>query len=368
MLMSQSQGRTFHELCITKVKPEAAGSLAVTFAIPHELHALFAFQPGQFLTLKADINGQEIRRSYSICSSAKRYTDSHEIDIGIRALPGGLFSPWAVNHLKPGDRLSVMPPDGRFVSQKLQAIHRVGFAAGSGITPVLSIMASSLEQQADAQFTLVYGNRNMASVMFNEALQDLKDRFTQRVTLMHVLSRQAQEVELLQGRLDQAKVSQLLQSVLSPQTFDEVFVCGPADMIDSTTNALLLSGVPPERIHSERFLAPDQPVRVPVADPEACLDGDEASVALTLVLDGKQHALRMSPAQKILDVGLAAGLDLPYSCRGGVCCTCRAKVMQGSVAMEKNFTLEAWETKQGFVLACQSKPTSHSVTLSFDER
>jgi ring-1,2-phenylacetyl-CoA epoxidase subunit PaaE len=244
----------------------------------------------------------------------------------------------------------------------------VGFAAGSGITPVLSIMASSLEQQADAQFTLVYGNRNMASVMFNEELQDLKDRFTQRVTLMHVLSRQAQEVELLQGRLDQAKVSQLLQSVLSPQTFDEVFVCGPADMIDSTTNALLLSGVPPERIHSERFLAPDQPVRVPVADPEACLDGDEASVALTLVLDGKQHALRMSPAQKILDVGLAAGLDLPYSCRGGVCCTCRAKVMQGSVAMEKNFTLEAWETKQGFVLACQSKPTSHSVTLSFDER
>ena len=320
------------------------------------------------MTLKADINGQEIRRSYSICSSAKRYTDSHEIDIGIRALPGGLFSPWAVSHVKPGDRLFVMPPDGRFVSQNLQAIHRVGFAAGSGITPVLSIMASTLEQQADAQFTLVYGNRNMASVMFNEELQDLKDRFTHRVTLMHVLSRQAQEVELLQGRLDQAKVSQLLQSVLSPQTFDEVFVCGPADMIDSTTNALLLSGVPPERIHSERFLAPDQTAKLPMADLQAALVEDEASVALTLVLDGKQHSLRMSPAQKILDVGLAAGLDLPYSCRGGVCCTCRAKVMQGSVAMEKNFTLEAWETKQGFVLACQSKPISHSVTLSFDER
>ncbi|MFM7698867.1 MAG: 2Fe-2S iron-sulfur cluster-binding protein [Limnohabitans sp.] len=366
--MSLPQRRTFHELSIARVKPEAGGSLAVTFAIPAEWHALFAFQPGQFLTLKADIDGQEIRRSYSICSSANRYADRNEIDIGIRSVPGGLFSPWAVSHFKPGDRLLVMPPDGRFVSQNPQAIHRVGFAAGSGITPVLSIMASTLEQQADARFTLVYGNRNMASVMFNEALQDLKDRYTDRVTLIHVLSRQAQEIELLQGRLDEDKVNRLLQSVFLSQTIDEVFVCGPADMIDSTTNALRLAGVPPAHIFSERFLAPDQSIRVPMADPQADLVGEEASVALTLVLDGKQHALRMSPEQKILDVGLAAGLDLPYSCRGGVCCTCRAKVMQGSVTMDKNFTLEEWETKQGFVLSCQSKPTSNSVTLSFDER
>jgi ring-1,2-phenylacetyl-CoA epoxidase subunit PaaE len=228
-------------------------------------------------------------------------------------------------------------------------------------------MASTLEQQADSQFTLVYGNRNMASVMFNEELQDLKDRFTDRVTLIHVLSRQAQEVALLQGRLDEPKVAELLQSVMSPQTIDEVFVCGPAEMMDSTCLALQQAGVAPERIYSERFLAPDQTARIPVTNTQAP-SNDDASVALTLILDGKQHVLRMSPEQKILDIGLAAGLDLPYSCRGGVCCTCRAKVMEGSVAMEKNFTLEAWETTQGFVLSCQSKPTSQRVTLSFDER
>lgn len=365
--MTQSQRRTFLELQIATVKTEAAGSLAVTFAIPAELHALFAFQPGQFLTLKSVIDGQEIRRSYSICSSLKRYTDFHEIEIGIRAVSGGLFSSWAVKHFKPCVRVAVMPPDGRFVSQHTQAIHRVGFASGSGITPVLSIMASSLEQQPDSHFTLVYGNRNMASVMFNEELQDLKDRFTDRVTLIHVLSRQAQEVALLQGRLDETKVAELLQSVISPQTIDEVFVCGPTEMMDSTCLALQHAGVPPERIYSERFLAPDQTARIPVTNTQECLN-DEASVALTLILDGKPHVLRMSSEQKILDVGLAAGLDLPYSCRGGVCCTCRAKVMEGSVAMEKNFTLEAWETTQGFVLSCQSKPTSQRVTLSFDER
>ena len=365
--MTQSQRRTFHDLQIARVRAEAAGSLAVAFAIPAQLHALFAFQPGQFLTLKSVIDGQEIRRSYSICSSIKRYTDFHEIEIGIRAVPGGLFSSWAVKHFKPGVWVSVMPPDGRFVSQHTQAIHRVGFASGSGITPVLSIMASTLEQQADSQFTLVYGNRNMASVMFNEELQDLKDRFTDRVTLIHVLSRQAQEVALLQGRLDEPKVAELLQSVMSPQTIDEVFVCGPSDMMDSTCLALQQAGVAPERIYSERFLAPDQTARIPVTNTQAP-SNDDASVALTLILDGKQHVLRMSPEQKILDIGLAAGLDLPYSCRGGVCCTCRAKVMEGSVAMEKNFTLEAWETTQGFVLSCQSKPTSQCVTLSFDER
>lgn len=366
--MTQSQRRTFHELQIARVRAEAAGSLAVAFAIPSELHAQFAFQPGQFVTLKSVINGQEIRRSYSICSSTKRYADLHEIEIGIRAVPGGLFSCWAVQHFKPGVRVSVMPPDGRFVSQHTQAIHRVGFASGSGITPVLSIMASTLEQQADSEFTLVYGNRNMASVMFNEELQDLKDRFTDRLTLIHVLSRQAQEVALLQGRLDEAKVAQLLQSVMSPQTIDEVFVCGPSDMMDSTCRALLHSGVAQERIRTERFLAPDETARTPLTNSQESLKDDDASVALTLILDGKQHVLRMSADQKILDVGLAAGLDLPYSCRGGVCCTCRAKVMHGSVEMEKNFTLEAWETTQGFVLSCQSKPTSQAVTLSFDER
>ena len=360
---------SFHELRIARLRPEAGGSVAVTLAVPTALQSLFAFQPGQYLSLKAFVDGKELRRSYSICSSRSRLDLHKEIEIGIRAVEGGVFSNWAVNHLNEGDVLSVMPPLGNFVMQQPAARHRVGFACGSGITPLLSIMSSSLEQQADSHFTLVYGNRNMASVMFNEALQDLKDRYTGRVTLVHVLSRQAQEIDLLQGRLDTAKVTALLQTVLPPHSLEEVFVCGPVGMMDDTCRALLQAGVAAERIHSERFASADQPERSasPAGSTQAQHDA-AATVALTLILDGKQHKLRMTPKQKILDVGLAAGLDLPYSCRGGVCCTCRAKVMQGSVAMEKNFTLEDWETRQGFVLSCQSRPTSDAVTLSYDER
>jgi len=364
-----SDRQTFHELIILRVRAQTGDAIAVTFKVPPALQSLFAFQPGQYLTLKAEIDSQEIRRSYSICSSRPHYDATHEIEIGIRAVEGGVFSQWALRYFQAGVAVAVMPPQGRFGVQQPAARHRAGFAAGSGITPILSIITSILEQQADAQFTLVYGNRNMASVMFNEELQDLKDKFTQRLTLVHVLSRQTQDIGLLQGRLDTAKVTALLQSVLPVKTLEEVFVCGPEGMMDGTTEALLQAGVSAERIHSERFSSPGQPYRATThAVSKNDSTTDEAKVALTLILDGKQHALRMSADQKILDVGLAAGLDLPYSCRGGVCCTCRAKVMQGSVAMEKNFTLEDWETKQGFVLSCQSRPTSVAVTVSYDER
>ncbi len=364
-----SDRQTFHELIILRVRAQTGDAIAVTFKVPPALQSLFAFQPGQYLTLKASIDSQEIRRSYSICSSRPHYDAAHEIEIGIRAVDGGVFSQWALRHFQAGVAVAVMPPQGRFGVQQPAARHRAGFAAGSGITPILSIITSILEQQADAQFTLVYGNRNMASVMFNEELQDLKDKFTQRLTLVHVLSRQTQDIGLLQGRLDTAKVTALLQSVLPVNTLEEVFVCGPEGMMDGTTEALLQAGVSAERIHSERFSSAGQPYRATThAVSKNDSTKDEAKVALTLILDGKQHALRMSADQKILDVGLAAGLDLPYSCRGGVCCTCRAKVMQGSVAMEKNFTLEDWETKQGFVLSCQSRPTSDAVTVSYDER
>ncbi len=359
----------FRELNILRVRVQAGDAIAVTFAVPPELQSLFAFQPGQYLTLKAEIDAEEIRRSYSICSSRPHYDTTHEIEIGIRAVEGGVFSQWALQHFQAGVAVAVMPPQGRFGVQQPAARHRAGFAAGSGITPILSIMASSLQQEPDTQFTLVYGNRNMGSVMFNEELQDLKDRFTDRLTLIHVLSRQAQDIDLLQGRLDAAKVTALLQSVLPANTLEEVFVCGPESMMDGTTEALLKAGVSADRIHSERFSSPDQTHRNKShVAPENPATKAEANVALTIVLDGKQHSLRMSADQKILDVGLDAGLDLPYSCRGGVCCTCRAKVMHGNVAMEKNFTLEEWETKQGFVLSCQSRPTSESVTLSYDER
>lgn len=361
----------FHELTLARISPEAAGSVALTFNIPASLRETFAFQPGQYLTLRATINGADVRRSYSICSTRSQLADQHELVVGIRPMAGGVFSNWAATELKAGDTLAVMPPDGRFVSKRPRALHRVGFAAGSGITPILSIMASTLEEQPESKFTLVYGNRSMASVMFNESLQDLKDRYPGRLTLIHILSRQAQESNLLEGRIDADKVHALIDALLPVGSMDEVFICGPEVMIETTEKALLAAGVPEKQVHTERFTSPTLEALSPearqavVANLKLPVGG---KVALTVVLDGKSHALHMNPDEHVLDAAMAAGLDLPFSCKGGVCATCRCKVMTGSVAMDKNFGLEAWETDKGFVLSCQSRPTSEAVTVSFDER
>ena len=361
----------FHNLSVARISAEAAGSVAITLSVPDELLDRFDFQPGQYLTLRRQINGADVRRSYSICSTHSHFKRRRELVVGIRPMEGGVFSNWAAKELKPGDTLSVMPPEGRFVSKRARAIHRVAFAAGSGITPILSIMASTLEDQPESKFTLVYGNRSMNSVMFNEALQDLKDRYADRLTLIHILSRQAQEVDLLQGRIDAAKVRNIIDTLLPVACMDEVFICGPEAMLEVTQKALLDAGVPERQIHTERFTSPSLEKLSPearqavVANLKLPVGGQ---VALTVVLDGKAHALRMNPDEHVLDVAMAAGLDLPFSCKGGVCATCRCKVMAGSVAMDKNFGLEPFETDKGFVLSCQSRPTSEAVTISFDER
>ncbi len=363
--------RGFVELPVARVSPEAAGSVAVTLSVPADQRSAFAFEPGQFLTVRARIGGQEVRRSYSISSARSVFTNKGELTLGIRPVEGGVFSNWAATQLKTGDTLQAMPPDGRFTVHRPRALHRVGFAAGSGITPILSIMTSTLEESPTAKFTLVYGNRRMASVMFNEALQDLKDRYRDRLTLIHILSRQAQEVPLLEGRIDGDKVRALIAALLPVPSMDEVFVCGPEAMIEATEQALLGAGVKPERIHTERFSSPTLDALPSAQRAKVRLGHAEHSageVALTVVLDGKPHALRMGRDQRVLDVALEAGLDLPWSCRGGVCCTCRAKVMEGSVQMDKNFTLEPWEMEQGFVLSCQARPTTDSVVVSYDER
>ena len=262
----------FHELSVARVNPEAAGSVAITLAIPSELRETFAFQPGQFLTLRTQIDGQDVRRSYSICCAQSRLVRDGELEIGIRPMDGGVFSNWAATRLKPGDTLAVMPPDGRFTSKRPRALHRVGFAAGSGITPILSIMASTLEDQPNSKFTLVYGNRRMDSVMFNEALQDLKDRYPDRLTLIHVLSRQAQEVDLLQGRIDGDKVRAIIATLLPVGSMDEVFICGPEAMIEATESALLEAGVPRERVHTERFTSPTLEALTPEQKAKAAAD------------------------------------------------------------------------------------------------
>lgn len=362
----------FHELSVTRVSPEAAGAVAITLSVPEALHERFRFEPGQFLTLRASIDGQDVRRNYSICSTRSRYQRSREIDVGIRPMEGGLFSNWAATQLKAGDTLAVMPPEGRFTVRKPRALHRVGFAAGSGITPILSIIASTLEESEHAKFTLVYGNRRMNSVMFNEALQDLKDRYKNRLTLIHILSRQAQEVPLLEGRIDTAKVQQLMNTLLPAASMDEVFVCGPEAMIEAVQAALLAAGVPPDRVHSERFSSPALARLSPEARRAAVQQPDPQApagqVRLSVLIDGKTHELRMGRDQYVLDVALNAGLDLPYSCKAGVCCTCRAKLLEGSANMDKNFTLEEAEMAQGFILSCQARPTSDSLRVSYDER
>ncbi|PKO89751.1 MAG: phenylacetic acid degradation protein [Betaproteobacteria bacterium HGW-Betaproteobacteria-10] len=360
----------FHELTVKRVNPEAAGSVAITFAIPPESRQAFSFQPGQFLTLRAMIGGQELRRTYSISSPRSRLTQADEMEIGIRPVEGGVFSHWATQSLKAGDRLSVMPPDGRFIVKKQRAIHRVGFAAGSGITPILSIAATTLEEQPESKFTLVYGNRRMSSVMFNEALQDLKDRYPNRLTLVHILSRQAQEVDLLQGRIDGDKVRSIISALLPVASMDEVFICGPEAMIDATEKALIDAGVPASRVYTERFTTGPAMAAKIQADTDAAPTRQAAAkdVALTIVLDGKQHKLQIGADEHVLDAALNAGLDLPFSCKAGVCCTCRAKVLCGEVVMDKNFTLEGDEIAQGFVLSCQARAISKQLTVSFDDR
>jgi len=356
----------FHPLTVKRVTPDAAGSAAITFQVPRELAREFDFHAGQFLTLRATLGGEEVRRNYSICSTTQRYAVSGEIDVGIKPMEGGVFSCWAVQALHAGSVVDVMPPDGRFSPRVGGARHRVGFAAGSGITPILSIIATTLAGEPDSQFTLAYCNQRSNTIMFNEALQDLKDRYPARLTLIHLLSRQPQEVVLLHGRLDEAKVTELLQALIPPSSIDEAFICGPEAMITGTERALKEAGVAADRIHAERFVPPGgaEPVRPRTAN-AARVHGDHQ---LDIVLDGKTHHLSMAADDRVLDAALDAGLDLPYSCKGGVCCTCRARVLEGKVEMEKNFTLEPWEMDKGFVLTCQSRPLTPKVVVSYDER
>ncbi len=361
---------SFHELSIKKVSPEAAGSVAITFDIPSESLEKFHFEPGQFLTLRADVNGQDVRRNYSISSPRSQFLKHGELEIGIRPVEGGVFSNWAATQLKAGDTVKVMPPEGRFTIKKPRAIHRVGFAAGSGITPILSIAATTLEEQTESKFTLIYGNRRMSSVMFNEALQDLKDRFPGRFTMIHILSQQAQEVDLLQGRIDADKIKSIIHALLPAKSMDEVFICGPEAMIEVTEKALIDSGVPANRVHSERFTTSASQAHKVQADIDASKQKTSSakSVHMTILLDGKEHEVALSPDEHVLDAALNAGLDLPFSCKAGVCSTCRCKVTQGEVTMDKNFTLEADEMAQGFALSCQARATTQKLVISFDHR
>ncbi|WP_321847024.1 1,2-phenylacetyl-CoA epoxidase subunit PaaE [Paraburkholderia bannensis] len=357
----------FHSLRIREVRPETADAVSVAFDVPPELRDAYRFTQGQFVTLKTHIDGEETRRSYSICVGVTDYDRDGELRIGIKRVRGGRFSNFAFDQLAPGHEIDVMTPDGRFFTHlnAEHGKHYVAFSGGSGITPVLAIIKTTLETESRSAFTLVYGNRSVDAIMFAEELEDLKNRFMDRFRLYHVLSDDLQDVELFNGVLDQEKCAAFIESLLPAEEIDEAFICGPGPMMDAAEAALKDAGVAQQKVHVERFGSPLPQAGVPAVE----ITESTPAADLEIVIDGKKRKLRLPyEGVSLLDVGLKAGLALPYACKGGVCCTCRAKVLEGEVKMDKNYTLEEQEVKDGFVLTCQCHPVSERVVVSFDER
>jgi ring-1,2-phenylacetyl-CoA epoxidase subunit PaaE len=358
----------FHALRVVQRQAETADSISVAFEVPAGLREAYRFRAGQFLTLRAQVGCEDLRRSYSICMPAQDYARGGHLRVAIRRVPGGRFSNWIADNLACGQSIEVMTPDGRFTvePQPAKARHHVGFAGGSGITPMMSLVGTLLEAEPESRFTLVYGNRGSTTIMFIEELEDLKNRYMGRLRLYHVLSEEPHEVELFNGLLDQARCLEFLSTLIAPGSIDEAFVCGPDPMMNAVEAALRETGVPPARIHIERFGVP-LPAAGSLAPASITDDAPRAEVELTV--EGKTRRLRVAyDGLAILDAGLAAGMNLPYACKGGVCCTCRARVLEGEVRMDRNYTLEQGELEDGFVLTCQSHPVSARVVISYDER
>ncbi|MDP2733375.1 MAG: 2Fe-2S iron-sulfur cluster-binding protein [Hoeflea sp.] len=359
----------FHTLEIEAVRQQTPDAVAISFAIPEDLSDAFAFTPGQYLTLRADIDGEDMRRSYSICSSLDE-TDRRTV--GVKHIEDGRFSGFAQG-LKKGDRIKVMPPQGRFTAPIGGTHDYLLLAAGSGITPCLSIAKSVLAGEPHSTVTLLYANRNSSSVMFLDELNDLKDRYTTRFTLLHVMGREIQDVEIMNGRLDAAKLETLAaHGLIDPKHADAIYVCGPEPMIRSVSAALASMGVTQDRLKFELFTPAPGSAPKPVAANGAPINGAKTNGAahgssVEIILDGARRMITVdAKADTVLTAATRAGLDLPYSCAGGMCCTCRCKIVEGTASMDENYSLEPWEIAAGFTLACQSRPTTERLVLDFD--
>jgi ring-1,2-phenylacetyl-CoA epoxidase subunit PaaE len=360
----------FHPLRVREIVPDTAEAVVVSFDVPTDLRDVFGFTQGQYLTLRTQIDGQDLRRSYSICAGV----DDGELRVGVRKVNGGVFSNWINAHLKPGDTIQVMAPQGRFfVPLDAQAHrHHLGIAGGSGITPILSIMKTALHREPQSRFTLIYGNRQLKSTMFKEEIEDLKNRYMTRLVLHHVFSDEHTDTPLSRGLMNREKIGEFLTSVVPALSVDHAYICGPFQMNDEAEAALLAAGVPEERIHIERF-----GVALPAATAGAAVGavvheaqpGDAEAARIVIVRDGLQREISFAKGQpSILDAASAAGLEVPFSCTSGVCGTCRAKLIEGEVRMERNFALDKAEVANGFVLTCQAHPLTERVVLSFDDR
>ncbi|GHF07833.1 phenylacetic acid degradation protein [Amycolatopsis deserti] len=347
----------FHTLTVAEVTRLCDDAVAVTFDVPPDLAEAYAFRAGQSLTLRRTIDGREERRSYSICSP-----EGSKPRIGVREVPDGLFSTWLVRQVRPGDEIEVGTPTGNFTPDLSVPEHHVLIAAGSGITPVLSIAATVLRDPA-ATVTVLYGNRRTDTVMFADELADLKDRYPDRLELVHVLSREPREAELFTGRLDGEKLSALLALIPDVSAVGHWWLCGPFGMVTVAQERLRAAGVPTARIHQELFYVDDLPPE-PVRHEEKPLDGIVSQA--TIILDGRSTTVTVPRDVPVLDSAQRARPDLPFACKGGVCGTCRAKVTAGAVDMRRNFALEESEVAEGFVLTCQSLPVSDELTVDFD--
>ncbi|OEZ58859.1 1,2-phenylacetyl-CoA epoxidase subunit PaaE [Duganella sp. HH105] len=354
----------FHPLTVSQVRNETRDTIAVTFAVPPELQDSFKFQQGQHLTLRAQIADEDVRRSYSICSAVQEGA----LRVAIKRTQGGLFSSWANDTIKPGVTLEVMPPMGHF-NVPLDAANRkhyLAFAAGSGITPILSIIKTTLAAEPHSRFTLFYGNRASSSVIFKDELSDLKDTYMERLKLAYVMSREQQDIELFNGRITKEKAAQFLKYWVRPEDIDVAFICGPEDMMLGVSEALQEAGVAKAQIKIELFAAsiPKHQHKPRAVDPQAGRHETE----VTVIMDGNATNFTMDQdKESLLDAGLKAGIDMRYSCKGGVCSTCRCKLLEGQVDMDVNYALEDYEIARGYVLSCQSFPITDKVVIDFDQ-
>lgn len=355
----------FYTLRVKEVKPETQDSVSVSFQIPTELTQQFSYQSGQYITIKKQLDGEEVRRSYSLCSSPYET----EFRVGIKKIPQGKFSTYAHDVLQSGDELEVMNPMGNFtLPENAHGQHFVGIAAGSGITPILSLMKSVLHQDDTSTFTLVYGNQTFQTIMFREEIEALKNTFLGRLQLIHVLSRERLESEVNYGRINADKCAQLFEKLVDPSTVAQYFICGPEEMILSVKDYLVSKGVNENAVRFELFNSSSSASKKEAFQQEAKEMAGQMSM-VTIKVDDRSIEIPLAfGGESILDAALKHGADLPFACKGGVCCTCRAKVMEGSVKMEVNYALEPDEVENGFVLTCQAHPTSEKVVIDFDAR
>lgn len=368
----------FVPLTVADVRRETSDAVAVSFAVPTAHAADFRFRPGQHLALRTTLAGTEIRRTYSICSGPG---DAH-LAIAIKRIPGGVFSNWACDTLRPGTILESMPPAGRFVlpDPPGERRHVLAFAAGAGITPIMAMAEHAMRRQAGTRFTLIYGNRDADSIIFRQRLEDLKDAYVDRLTLVHVLSRNEEsDTPLMEGRITADKVAAFARHLFHVDDVDHAFLCGPGSMIRDVRNALFAAGFARDRVHHEFFAAGGGAYRSAAgatveagggrpSDPAAAMTGAAfAETEIVAVLDGKRHRFQARPGEAVVDAALRAGLRAPYSCKGGMCSTCRARVVEGAAAMRVNYSLEPWEVEKGFVLTCQATSTSPRLVVDYDQ-